>query len=516
MIEAVLPFEESVPVREQIDARRVVFRQTGSIWKHWQDDSQSDYKFWDAARRCKTRGLELSGLLLDPLVSKICAWVLGRSPLWQTENKSVSARLNAWWRAENPSIMRAYEEALALADCYLVFNGDGTLSVVAPDRVKRLVDPKNYGRLIGYQISTSYHKDDGYEAQTVVDTYTAIQRTRKVTDGAGSDEPEQVFLNPLGRIPVIHVANRKGVDEVYGRPEGEALLPALVRYGDVADAALKGNIRQGRPTPVIDNMGTAAALNDFYDRYGKKETVTRDDGTTEEIEVIPFDPDQLITLAGTAKFHYEAPGSFSVDTQNLLGLLFYLILQHSEVPEFVWGAAIGSSKASAESQLEPFLKFVEKKRGLAMAWIQELAEIVVTYFALFDRRARNQHPAALWKPIATADGRLALDVSIWAWSKHLWDDEFTTWMLPVNISDTETVKTRAEDYWGNEYGQSSPAASVPASGGGDQQNFKAENPIQPTERQQFSNGNGYLLEEESNELLDAFREFIKVRKGVAA
>ncbi len=32
--------------------------------------------------------------------------------------------LNGWWVDHHPDIVRAYEEALALGDCYLVINAD--------------------------------------------------------------------------------------------------------------------------------------------------------------------------------------------------------------------------------------------------------------------------------------------------------------------------------------------------------------------------------------------------------
>ena len=44
------------------------------------DFSTADYRYWDSARRGKARGLEISGLLLKPLASKVAAWVLGSAP----------------------------------------------------------------------------------------------------------------------------------------------------------------------------------------------------------------------------------------------------------------------------------------------------------------------------------------------------------------------------------------------------------------------------------------------------
>ena len=289
--------------------------------------------------------------------------------------------MNGWWAKHHPDILRGYEEALALGDCYLVINADLSVTVVPPHVVDPLLDGR--GEVVGWRITESYPTPDpsptsgrgeytplsssgsGYGGTvTVIDEYTAAGRVRRVLRGGVTIRTEK-YANLIGRVPVIHVANRYGADEFYGRPEGDALIPVLQRYGDVIEAAVKGNVRQGRPTPVIEKLGTAEQVRKFWEKFGRRETQTLPDGSTETVDVIDFDPDQLLTLGGEAQFKYAAPGSFSKDAETLLSVLFYLIVQHSEIPEAVWGASIPSSRASAETQMEPFVKWIEKKRGLA-------------------------------------------------------------------------------------------------------------------------------------------------------
>lgn len=500
----ILPFDaiSPTPAREQIgNQRRFVFR-FRSPWDTWRDNNLSDYKYWDKIRRGKATGLELSGLLLRPLSSKITSWVLGDTPLWQTGNETGNRELNNWWQTWQASFMRAYQEALDLGDCYLVFNGDSSITVVSPDVVDRILDPNDLQTLIGYRITLTYSEDDGTGAQTFIDEYYADRRLRTIKSFQGKDLPgfPQRFNNPLGKIPVVHIANKFGADEIFGRPLGEPLLNLLIRYGDVFDAALKGNIRQGRPTPTINKMGTATQVDEFWSRYGSTETVTRSDGTTEDILVINFDPDMLLTLGGEAQFKYEAPGSFVLDTEKLLGLLFYLVVQHSEVAEFALGVAVSASKASTESQLDPFLRFIKKMRGLAGGWIQEIADLYVRYTSLFDRSMRGAGAKALWKPMSAAEGRLMLDSTIWMFAKKMMDPVIATWLTPLNISDPEIVAERAKDYWGGEYASTSASSgtAVPASGGGDQEDQfnKQEDPTLPTERMQVHSIEPKIVEHE--------------------
>src|SRR3954464_2590658 len=59
------------------------------------DFSTADYRYWDAARRTKARGVEISGLLLKPLASKVAAWVLGSPPEWSSVNASAAGTMGA-------------------------------------------------------------------------------------------------------------------------------------------------------------------------------------------------------------------------------------------------------------------------------------------------------------------------------------------------------------------------------------------------------------------------------------
>ncbi len=436
-----------------IGSRRLHLRQING-YAPTRDFSTADYRYWDRARRAKARGLEISGLLLKPLGSKVAAWVLGDPPEWNRAGDGAQSRarrasplrddvsigaLNDWWADHHAEILRGYEEALNLGDCYLVINADLSVTVLPPQVVEPMLDAE--GAVAGWRITESAEyrvmsherkdstqsredaKAQSFGTMTVVDEYTAAGRVRRVMRGGVVIQTER-FANLIGRAPVIHIANKVGADEFYGRPEGDALIPALQRYGDVIDAAIKGNVRQGRPTPVIEKLGTAEQVRKFWEKFGRRETHTLPDGSTEAVDVIDFDPDQLLTLGGEAQFKYAAPGSFSGDTQTILNLLFYLVVQHSEIPEAVWGASIPSSRASAETQMQPFVKWIEKKRGLALEWLIEVARVALAYLALIDRRIDPAMPIEIgWRALSEADGRLTLDTVEWAHGAGIIDDE---------------------------------------------------------------------------------------------
>lgn len=407
----------------------------------YRDVSTSDYAFWDAARRGRKKGLEISGLFLKPLASKVAAWVLGIRPLWKFDDPLLQTLVNDWMQRHHARILQAYEEAVNLADCYIVINPDMSLAIISPNFVKEIVDENDYARIIGWRIEqTIPHPDFPGQTMTYIDEYRADSRTRIIKSN-GNEISRTRFENFIGRVPVIHIANRLGADETFGRPEGESLIPVLQAYGNVLDAALKGNIMQGRPTPVVYNMGDAASVEEFWSKYGRTETQTMPDGTVQSVPVIDLDTDRVLTLGGDAKFEYAAPGSFSKDTETLLGLLFYLILQHTEIPEFAWGNAIASSKASAESQMQPFVKWIEKKRGLAVEWLIQLADVISAYFVALQPNLRYSTPVLYWQPLAGTDGQLTLNAIEWAYSEGLIDAETALILAPLDINNpSETIE----------------------------------------------------------------------------
>ena len=96
------------------------------------------------------------------------------------------------------------------------------------------------------------------------------------------------------------------------------------------------------------------------------------------------------------------------------------------------GTAVSSSKASVETQLQPFVKWIEKKRGLAGSWMLELSRVVLAYAALTDWRI--DAAAALemhWKALTESDGRLTLDTVTWAHGAGIIDDEGAKRLLAI-------------------------------------------------------------------------------------
>lgn len=434
----------------QSNAMVHTLRTVGGVWSRrlrsmlsepTKDWGRADYTWWAKAYRCRVRGLELAGLFIKPLVGKIAAWALGMGVGWQAGNDAAQTALEEWWQGHQADVLRAYRGSLKLGDAFVVVNSDLTLTIVTPDAVDPIVAAGDYSKVIGWRITQVLtHPEWTAQRMTVIDEYYSDRRIQRKT-APGMATIETTYPNLLGRAPVVHIANALDESDSFGHPEAEALVELLLRYNTVLEAAIDGNERQGRPTPVL-SFETVADLEKFWQTYGVRETQTLPDGTTETVTTLGVDLTQILTVSG-AEFQYASPGSFTQDTERLLGLLFYLILEHTELPEFVFGNAIASSQASAETQMPIFERFIDGRRKEAAGWLTELAEIVLGYLALVQPAVSRKTPSLQWRKLSQ-DGALTLQAVSWAYSEGLLDERTALLLAPVEVANIDEVLALAK------------------------------------------------------------------------
>jgi 2'-5' RNA ligase len=416
---------------ENIDAPRSTSRFQvvwGDQWRVTFDIGETNHKFWDKARRGDATGLEIAGLFLKPIASKKAAWVLGEAPKLKFETSDTESTVNQWFMDWHAQVVLAMEESANLGDMYLVVNPDLSISLVPPHVVTPLMAKEDFSKQVGWRIKQTFAlPQNSMLTQIIQDDFTARKRTRTITQ-AGKVVSKIDYPNPAGKIPIVHIANDLRANEKFGHPAGEALLKALWQYNEIFVAAIEGNIKQGRPVAVFEKMGGATQVEAFMRNFAQAKTETLSDGSERTYYEIDFT--SLLALGETGEFNFKQPGSFTADTVNLLGLLFYLIVQHSEMPEFIFGNAIASSKASAESQMPPFIKWVEKEQGRATFWLKELIEIFMGYAALSDRSINPSEEFSIsWPSLTEGDGKLTLEATLGAYDRGLLTEEVTIQQL---------------------------------------------------------------------------------------
>lgn len=407
------------------------------------DVTQADYEFWDRAIRGCAKNLELSGLLIKPIINKIASWATGKPIKVKSESPDTTEELNKWMYANHPNILSAYRQSLNKGQSYIVVNADLTTTVIPPNVIERIVNPDDYTELIGYRIIERHpHPTIRGQWMVIEDIYTAEQRTRyKFVSGVQQGNPE-VFPNIIGKIPIIPIANNKSSDEENGNPELEGVVELLHQYNEVLLAAISGNIRQGRPTPTID-FKSVEALAAWWEEYATKVTRTLPDGSTESYDTVQFSSDELIATVG--KMYYAQPGSFTGDTKVLLTLLYFLLIEHAEIPEFVMGTAITGSKASAETQMPIFERFIWGKRTDARGWLLELLDIVQSYMVVLRIIPQIEKVVILWDALTDGDGKLTQETIKWALEQGLIDQATALALAPLEIENVEETIKKAND-----------------------------------------------------------------------
>jgi 2'-5' RNA ligase len=407
------------------------------------DVGQCDYDWWDRARLGRVQGLEIAGLFIKPIASKKAAWVMGELPQVHFDDKQTQELVNEWLRDNHADVLLAYEESTTLGDYYIVVNADESITIVPPNVVEPIVDEANFSKQIGWRITQSFsHPQKPWIVQTITDEYYSDKRVVSITAPNGIKGKPQEFKNLTGLIPVFHIANNRRGGEMFGHPEAEALVQTLHNYGDVTETAIEGNLRQSRPTPVFERLGTQENVDAFMAAFGTTEYQLLPDGTREEVTVMRFSSDQVVYLGEDGTFKYASPGQFTGDTMNILQILFYLIIQHTEMPEFIWGGAIASSKASAEVQMPPFTKWVEKEQGRAEKWLIPLVTYYTALRSLYDRKVKYKataKPRIKWMPLTTKDDKLTLEAIKIALTVGKWKPEWVVPYMPLDIDNPEEI-----------------------------------------------------------------------------
>jgi len=344
------------------------------------DETRPDYAFWDKFRRADAVGYKLAGVLAEPIASTVASWVLGDGVGAQLEadqdddadpetddiayTNDILDRFMMRYRATFAQMLM---DAYSLGDQFIVVNPDGSLSVPSPETVDLELDALDYRTLARVTVRSMLPK------ATIEDEYTDKKRTLKVTrtetrsNGRTTlsrqrTDTAATYRVTAGRIPVVHIPNDRSANEVYGRPIFEALLHLFERYDAILEKALDAGELLGNPIPVFEGMenvqetieaNSVSGDETYYDEYGDPQTRL----------MIDWDALTALVIGKGGAFKFAAPpGGYTGDIRTLLQVLFLLILQHTRIPEYMWGGEMGSARASTDNQLAPFTKYIEYKR----------------------------------------------------------------------------------------------------------------------------------------------------------
>ena len=389
------------------------------------DQTQADYAFWDRLQRGLEPTYKLGGLFAKPVVQHIVSWSMGKAFTVKTGSDSTDEEVGVFVKNNLRVIMDTIKTSKSLGDGYLVVNADGTLTQVPPDQVEIVTDMLDYRTLAKVMITTRLDK------ATITDEYRLDGRTVRIKRHDDGTEEVIEYGNVTGRLPVIHFPNERGVNELYGHSTYETMLPMLAEYDDVLNNSLAGVKAMSNPRPVLEGVedpgaemkALATGSETYLDANGDERTALQVDLSGNEM------------IATSGSFNMKAPSSFTADSWRMLKGLFYLMLQHVNIPEWLWGGHIESSNASVDAQLPAFTRFIDWVRLDIETPLRDLVEVWLATVALYTPGIVATDDLDIeWPSLSDEDRELRLKEINYAHANGLITDE-TALMLMDLVED---------------------------------------------------------------------------------
>lgn len=340
------------------------------------DTTQMDYRFYDELRRGKRDGYRLGGLFAAPIAETIVMHMMGPGILVSSDSSDLQERLTDALDEMLPDLITTAEDSMLLGDSYVLVDVDATIKILSPDTVEAITSPKGSQNVIAWKVT------EKFETMEIVTEYweTFTYRSTKV---AGSAEPfTEFFPNFRGVIPVIPFPNDRQANELYGHSVCEPLLPLFAEYDDVLGKSLMGVKVMGVPIPTLEDVENPK--QELEANATGTATYTDKDGVQHTRPVIDFAEVSMLAFGRGARFDLKSPKPFTEDAGRMLEYLFLLALEKTHIPEWVWGGAVGSSKASVDAQAPAWLLFLQGRRIKLNKPLKQLLEVWRRTIALFE------------------------------------------------------------------------------------------------------------------------------------
>ncbi len=377
------------------------------------DETVADYEYFDHLRRGKAHGFALGSLFAKRIENIYASWVMGDGVFVALKDGGdelneadprvyTDGELADFFRAELTTLIEVERDKFGLGDQYIIVNPDGTLSVPSPDTVTVEHDPMDYRKVISVEIVTKLAD------VTITDLYAASFRSITLRD-PGGQETSFDFENLFGEIPVVIINFGKSANETNGHSVHEQLVPLYDQYDEVVFKQLDGVKLLGNP------MLTITGLEDLTEVINLNEPATTDqyvdkDSALVDHQQLNIDENAVLLVGKGGMAGYTAPPvGFTADTQQALKTLFLLLLDHTGIPEFIWGNEMSSGRSSSEVQLQQWTKDVTGMRRFDEKWIAELGELWLKAASFTDPRIVVDAVAVSWPELLAPDMVLLLE-----------------------------------------------------------------------------------------------------------
>lgn len=269
--------------------------------------------------------------------------------------------------------------------------------IIPPEQIADIVIDSITRKPVTYTIKAKSKWDEGRREYTVTQEITA-NRIAVIVEG---DAPEGVVSetrpNPWGFIPIIHFKNEPEETEIYGTSELEAVEPYLKAYHDVMLHAMQGSKMHSTPRLKLKLRDVQAFLQNNFPEALK--AVQRGEQAN-----IDLKGHELLIFTNEEDASFIEAQSTIGDAEALLKLLFYCIVDVSEVPEFAFGVHTPSSHASVKEQMPLLIRRVARKREMVTENWQTLARmLLVMHSKMTGKKFESYEVGITWDAVIERD-----------------------------------------------------------------------------------------------------------------
>ncbi|WP_067936378.1 phage portal protein [Alicyclobacillus kakegawensis] len=271
------------------------------------------------------------------------------------------------------------------------------LQLIPPEWVTPVLDPitGEWAQVVIRHPVTIRDTDGRVTSEYVVDeTWTPEQHiitadSRAPAEVKARDRAEN---NPWGFIPIIHFKNEAEEYQMYGVSELEAVEPYLRAYHDVMLFAVQGSQMFSRPKVKFKLKDVRKFLADNF---------SQDEVKSGRIN---FSGREIFFLQDGEDAEFITADSGLAGVTTLLKFLYFCIVDVTETPEFAFGTAVQSSKASVSEQMVPLMRKIHRKRGQFEEPFGELASMFLAMWAKVENRALDSYDAHIeWDEVSPQD-----------------------------------------------------------------------------------------------------------------
>ena len=268
------------------------------------------------------------------------------------------------------------------------------LQLVPPEWVTPIIDPLTgawHKLIIRHPVSLTDNTGRKTGDYSIIETLTPTERTIEADSRAPAElrQKNRTEPNPWGFIPIVHFRNEAEENQLFGCSEIEPLEPFLKAYHDTMFNAVQGSRLFSRPKTKFALKDVQKFLKDNFDaaeiQSGK----------------LKFADKEIFLMQENDNVSFITADSGLTGITTLLKFIFRNIVDVSETPEFAFGTAVASSKASVSEQMVPLARKIRRKRGVFEEHYGELAGMFLAMWSKVEnRRLETFHTDINWDELS--------------------------------------------------------------------------------------------------------------------